>query len=498
VKAYRTMLLTISSALSAGALIAADADSAVQIGRWSCSQPPPDRGEQCDPITFAWAFGGQPEVVVSFDALLGSSNQAGVSVRVYTKSEKGFTVLVDGVGRYEGSWIAVGPPPPKHVTVNPKYVVMLVVYAPPGKCSVSYSAASSAGTTTSASRTFRQNYSVSVGTQAGQVAKAGQVWGLSYGQSTTDKESLDIGISETHSLDYPVISYDGIDLSHDRDFIRLWLNPTIDLAVTSSSAVWAFSGTSTPVIEDLYVGWLNGHTPMPEREASVLLKYGITSQDFPSILQRDPLANAPYTFDPPRYLPVAQFPYDTPYSPVDAPPSHTYTVLNSSLATTSTTAEDDYSVTLTRSVEFDGLGIAKASLTNMDTWRWTNSATRSTKAGTSAAATIRVGGPSYGYPGPTRIEAYRDTVYGTFAFRSVDAPLALQGTLLSAAGKRLAATEVSLVANSVTHRTFTNAKGEFRFFGKMEGPLRLQANGVTRVLSSAQPTQSIELRLKQD
>ena len=70
--------------------------------------------------------------------------------------------------------------------------------------------------------------------------------------------------------------------------------------------------------------------------------------------------------------------------------------------------------------------------------------------------------------------------WSTFAFAIVPVTLekfGVRGTVVSAAGKPLATAEVILVENQIKYRTFTNAKGEFVFVGRMSGPATVQAAG---------------------
>jgi hypothetical protein len=81
-------------------------------------------------------------------------------------------------------------------TITPNYIVLLVVYAPPGTnggkstSSVEYGTSSTAGTTTSVSNSFKQSTSVSSDVSGG-IFGNGVSAGLSfsYGQTVTDDHS---------------------------------------------------------------------------------------------------------------------------------------------------------------------------------------------------------------------------------------------------------------------------------------------------------------------
>jgi hypothetical protein len=96
------------------------------------------------------------------------------------------------------------------------------------------------------------------------------------------------------------------------------------------------------------------------------------------------------------------------------------------------------------------LDIFKSSMKNPESWDWTYTSSQSNSTGTSETATVTVGGPVYGYTGPTDMSVYYDVVYKTFAFAPIQGqPLALKGTLIDANAKPLFGAEISVVANGV-------------------------------------------------
>jgi len=133
--------------------------------------------------------------------------------------------------------------PPEYGTVTPKYYVLTIVYAPPGSqgsnssSSVVYGSNSTLGTTTSASSSFKQDYSVTASVKVGSFVDGSLRF--SYARTAGSSESLDVKKSNTTTIQDPGPPVDGID--HDRDIIYLWLNPKLDVAITSSSAAWTFA-----------------------------------------------------------------------------------------------------------------------------------------------------------------------------------------------------------------------------------------------------------------
>jgi hypothetical protein len=496
-------------------------DTFTQLGHWSCttsghtqvgSEPIRTISTQftCPPVSFPQKFGGTPNLVLLNTAGKGPY---GKLAGYQELSPDSFRPIISCVGypdnpcfgiTLSGDWIASGPVLIKGNAVA-KYIVLTVIYAPPGTngghstSSVSYQAGSTTGTLTSASQTFKTANSLSFEGSGGFLGSGGGA-GLSFdvSKSTTDSQSLEIKKSTTSTISRTGPSQDGIN--HDQDAIYLLLNPTVTLALSSSSAAWLLANSSSP-IQYVYVGWLNGHAPMPSNVEAVLTSAGITSADYPDILARDPLASGSMTPDPSRFVSLnTTFPYEQPYSASDPVPTITTTISDSSTVSTGTSSEDTYKVGLSISATGGFLDFAKATLKDTSSWEWTNKSSTSSTTGGSQSASVTIGGPAYGYNGPTVIRVYIDTLYRSFAFALVPAgslEVAVTGKLTDVAGKPIGATEVTLQEGAAKYRTFTNTKGEYSFFGHITGPATIQGGGVTRELPQAtSTTRESEIKLQ--
>lgn len=183
--------------------------------------------------------------------------------------------------------------------------------------------------------------------------------------------------------------------------------------------------------------------------------------------------------------------------PTDPVPAKTFNISDSSISTVGTATEDDYKVGLSVTAVGGFLDFAKATLKDTASWEWTSKSSQSATTGTAQSATVRVGGPAYGYSGATVMQVYFDTIYKTFAFAVVPASTqeaAVKGTLKAVNGTPLTETDVVLVESGIKkYRTFTNAKGEYTFFGDISGPATIQAAGVTKVVPQLRPASIIEL-----
>lgn len=377
------------------------------------------------------------------------------------------------------------PPPPPAGTCRPKFMILSVIYAPPGKTgggsasAVSYGASSSLGSTVTSSQGFNASHSVTASAGAATFFNASASFGTS--RNTVDATSEDLKKVTSSTINRPAPAADGIN--HDQDQIWLWLGPTVDMSFpTPSTLEWSFNNSGTMDIQFVFVGWLKNPSLMPTGVQSQLASYGITSADFPTMLSADPFANGATTIDASRYAPLNMtFPYEPPLNPGDPSTSTNFTAMFSSTSTSSTTATQQYSVGVSVSGGINFTPLWHASLKIDNTWTWTHTNFRSTSTGTNESASVTVGGPSFGYAGPTSIAVYYDRIYKTFLF----APFVpgfgsgvVEGTIVSESDAPVADKEVVAVADGVTYRTVTNAAGEFAIYTPKAAVVQLRAGKV--------------------
>ena len=528
-------------------------DTFTQNGSWSCQYPivvPPSQ-YTCPTVLFPKAFGIAPNVT-----FVNTSTSGGGRGVKFTVTAEGFTPIVDRpeppctnkmVGRpghggrvtcvpfggafpaggASGDWIAVGPPL-VNATVTPKYLVLTIIYAPPGMHgpkgtgTITYQQGSSVGTTTSASTSFKQAYTVSASADAGFFGSGGSnELTVGYSRSVTDKQSLDIKVSQTGGLKGQGSDMEnGVD--NDNDAIYLALSPKVNLQLAPSLVQWTFASPKDFVVTHVFVAWLKNPSLFQTEAPSIkrlLLDNGITEQDYADILKRDPLATvvAP---PPDRYELRSSFDYVPPH-PCDIQPlTTTLTFQREQTSTSEHAVTDEYDVGITHQ---DNVGFGSSddgvtlTLKLSGKWTWTNESSVAHSSSTTDTASLAAGGPSCGYNGATRINAYFDKVYGTYAFREDNAGPALQGTITAAAPTMtisgvstpshgiataeaapapIRSIEVRLVdATGHEQRTFTNAEGQWTFVGPLTFPVQVTANGVTQVYHAATPGAEINTQV---
>jgi hypothetical protein len=214
------------------------------------------------------------------------------------------------------------------------------------------------------------------------------------------------------------------------------------------------------------------------------------------MLKADPFAYGTPMVDAERFQSLnSTFPYEPPYAPGEPVPTLKFVQIYSSTGTFSTSVQNEYTVGLSISGSANFVDLFKASVKTENKWTWTSTDTRSTSTATTESSSVTVGGPAYGYTGPTDIGVYYDLIYKSFLFSPITGPPSLHGLVTTLSKKIASGKEVVLVANGVKYRTFTNAKGEYRIFGKISGPLELQVGGVKKQLPQLPPDRKADIVL---
>jgi hypothetical protein len=394
-----------------------------------------------------------------------------------------------------GDWIAVGPPLGS-VKITPKYLVLSIIYAPPGgpkgTNTINYQHSNTQGTSTSISHSFKQAYSVTIEGSGGFLgANAGGDLGFSYSRDVTNKDSLAIDISTTTSIRAQgPDTEDGIN--NDNDSIILAVNPAIDVKVGKEFLLLSMVSNSPPPIR-LSVAWLKNPSEFKKDAPGVkgyLDALGITEDEYSAIWHHDALAIPNSIPDPGRYAPSSTFMYSPP-TPCEGTPQASLVAFDRKTTSTSEqTVTDQYEVDL---AHFDKIGADagaaefKGKLTESGKWTWTTQASKSNSGSQLDTISMGVGGPHCGWPGSPVIQAYFDKVYGTYAFREVQGAVALEGMLPTATDQIRPALGIAsamvtgatpsnkvIVKDASGRQTdvYTDAKGTGQFLGT--SPFRQQ------------------------
>jgi hypothetical protein len=370
----------------------------------------------------------------------------------------------------------VPTPTPVNGTIEPKYVVLTVTYAPPGAgSSVTYSNSTMMGTSLSLSNSFTSTTSQT--TSGGGGVKL-SIFGISLGggvsatsstqftQETDSSSSIAVNQTATLSTVVPGPSSSAQGLNHDVDLVWIWLNPVLNFSMSSSGAI-TWTGFTFDLrdpagemdVIGIPVAFLNGHQTMPANIADVLARRwaprvvcvagsagcgtdgtadpGLTASDLAAILTADPFSNPSYVINIPAGSSCtadARFCRTTNQNLLFSPPpaggqptTQSFSVVRQTTATegqgASDTRQTSFSTDLNASVGFFVFSF-NADLKTQDTLTWTNkwSALSTQQVGQTASLTVKGPASTDNYTGPVEFEVFQDNVYGTFMFGFIPEP----------------------------------------------------------------------------
>jgi len=339
--------------------------------------------------------------------------------------------------------------------MKPKFVVVSVIYAPPGpQSSVNYTSSTMIGHSNTLDQSFAMNSTLSVsdgidiskivdGVNSGTGIPSGISVMTKDTASTSYTETLDtsssIAIQESEStgriVKGPLAAEDGVD--HNYDLILVWINPEIDYTLTSgTSATYqeAFDpkdpANEMDVIQvfvkdlkTLQAGTYRGDLlSIFARTWADLPTDGsgraLTSSDYAKILARDPFANGSTTIDSTRFdlLFGSTFNY-TPAACGGQPPTDTGMQGRSIVTTQGQTATDAYQTSFSESTDTTFLGFLSVNLTSSTSMTWTSKVMQQYTIGTGQSAMVSITGPAdCTYSGFQDVQVYQDNIYGTFLF----------------------------------------------------------------------------------
>jgi hypothetical protein len=369
---------------------------------------------------------------------------------------------------------------PTLASPRPKYVVLTLVYAPPGTnggrsaSQVEYSNGSSTGTTLSFSSSFKEGVSA---TLSGAEKLKDNSFGLSMTETSTNDSSLAIKKSVTNDIKVPGPSADGID--HDEDTFYLWLNPQFEVSVDPQKNLDWELGMSGPtmIIQKVFVGQLKNPSTMNAGLRQQLTAAGLTQADFAEILKLDPCWLACPPVDPNRFVPLPYtFPYDPPLHAADSVATVTQTLQSSVAYDMRHTVQTEYNVALSAG----GPITMYLDLKLGDALTWTNTQSTASNNTSTQSATVTIGGPAFGYNSPdVDVWVYWDTIYNSFffSFPPPGTTASASGTIFDHTGRPASQVKVTLWAGPKEFTTFTNARGEYRIYGAAAGRSTLSVEG---------------------
>ena len=395
-------------------------------------------------------------------------------------------------------------PNPLPITITPKYMIVSLVYAPPG-CSagtptacgttngssfVDYNSSSANGTKVTTKDSFQLGLTISYDNSS---LVGGIGGGGSYGFSETTSDSSAVNVTKSQTSDLKVIGNgDGID--HGQDMFLLLLKPSVTLKKNGNQVLWSISSGGS--LYEVYVSELQRPSTMRPSSVTVFNELGFTNDDYQAILSEDPFGgtvntgsatsvlgsitgNSSGTFttgadtssglDPHRFwLTSSTFPYQ----PTKPGSTCNNGVCNCAALSTSftndklsdNTSEDDGQTTVDL---YGSVGVPKVWSLKADTKMvWTTSATTDNSTESKQTATVAITCPSTNYTGDTGMYVYWDSRYGAFVFVPFDpgsAAIIHQGQVMDSSGHSVGGQLVQMIYGGKTYHTFTAPDGTYRF-----------------------------------
>lgn len=399
-----------------------------------------------------------------------------------------------------------GPPPvvrPSAAVLLPKYYILALIYSPPGctsasaKCSgvstVDYAEGSSNGSQVSASSSFTAGETLTADASLKLPPFVSFDTSLAVGFSTTTTGGSSFTVTKSSAMDLKASgNEDGVH--HDQDIFVLLLNPAVVVSTLGSASRWNMGFTApSALVYFLPVAWLQNPSLMPANVANQLNALGFGTADYASILLQDPFANGPAPIDPNRFV---QTQWTIGYIPDEQSQScnggtctctaFSESIKNDALSAITTQAQSQTSVDFKVDA---GVGVpllTSLKLSSDTKWSSTNTASTANTTGSSQTASLTISCPSAGYTGPTFIQIYWDTLYGSFMFQPFSASGAQQmvtGRVADSSGNPLPRQLITLEADGKTYKTVTNFKGEYSLFGAASGQGTLSTAGLRNTVT---------------
>lgn len=371
------------------------------------------------------------------------------------------TVLVAGGESTSGTPLPeaeIYTPSLSYGSLNPKYIVLGVVYAPPGtKSTVTYGISDLTGMSSSISSAFTGTTAVSTS----ETTKFG-IFGTSFKYTYTESGSYaqESDTSTTNTVNwtnstgdvYPGPASSRVGIDHDYDLVRVWLNPVVDVNIASTNGLIMWTGyehnaadTYNPDdldVVNIPVYCLRNYWSVDpgcnqgdlqdriQRTWDTTGVGGLTPADYAAILTSDPFAeNA--DFDPETDT-SGRFDEQQGESLEFQPPIYGenpttqtggWQFQQTSQTGKGATDTKDVKVSVT-TTQGTGSNFLTAILKYISTstlsfeMNWQNKWSTIETNTTTQTANYSVTGPQYtdNYQGPTSFQVYKDNVYGTFMF----------------------------------------------------------------------------------
>ncbi|MFO0639935.1 MAG: carboxypeptidase-like regulatory domain-containing protein [Polyangiaceae bacterium] len=373
--------------------------------------------------------------------------------------------------------------------VNPKYHVVSVLYAPPGRGSeVGYAESSTLGTKTSFSALFGGGVAIKSITSVSDLS-------ASYTYSNGGGTSFEVRKGKTTSLGLDS-QMDGVD--HGKDMFLVWLNPQLVVEKSWFAGNWTrfSSGVTTRDGRPIKVVLIsasklaNPSTMSPQERADFA---GFTPRDFAGILSASPFSGGKW--DPDRFEKLESIQVSGPASSTDAIPTVGLELSEDTTKTYTRAAKHSVEVDATFGLSASFVIEAGVKVGGRVTFESTSSDDLSQSSG--QRASLKLKSSTVGYD--EVVDVYFDRVFKTFAFKGhgqlMGRPPTMGGVVRQANGAPAAGQVVTVkLSDGSLRRLGTDAAGRFRILELPSGGAATIATGSDQKMVPVTPTAQVELR----
>lgn len=394
--------------------------------------------------------------------------------------------------------LGLSAPPPAcgPAILKPRFVVLTLLYAPPGNASnAGFSQGTTQGTTTSISNSFALGVTLEFNASGGFIAQGSL--GLSFGVTGTTQNSQGFEISTTATQGRQVASVsDAVD--HTQDRFILWLNPQVTITQTGlGTGTYTVSPADGQPMDIIDVSTRELLNPSlippaklgPQNIGGVVVPglAGLTAMDFQSALSLDPFVGKDPTAAPTdgnRFVLVDRQDLEGPDQASLPAVSNSFTVDDSQTLTQTQSEQLAYEADVTAGGGVDLAIFGSASLDAKTAFTWTQQTSFGTSSGHTHQASVSLASTTVGLAN-CWIDIYEDSLYHTFMFVPPNLPLcnppvpgakmvqpvfALSGTVTRATGQPVAQAPVIVrfVQGGVI-RLHTNLRGKYLVYSAPPG-----------------------------
>jgi large repetitive protein len=327
--------------------------------------------------------------------------------------------------------------------MTPKFIVLGILYSPPGaKSAVNYSKSVAQGTNSSFKDAFTLSTSLSASLGITQPSIGGTLTGTTtteWSQQADSTSSYTVTKTDTNAqqVQGPLSSTIGID--HDYDEILVWVNPKVNLSVGAipTNILWngySFDSNDAQSPNDLDIvpvsifclknpSWgdcITTNQRLARSWDTTSGLGGLTLDDFAQIAARDPFfVNPSYNpnNDPNnRFTSIGQAVEYVPAPVGDGAITTSGSLTTQITSTAGQDASDSYGVSFTLDESIKAIISEDLKSTTSTTWTNQWSASQTETVGQTSQYSVTSPLSTDNYSGPTEFEVWQDNVYGTFMF----------------------------------------------------------------------------------